>query len=273
MDENSSAMELLRGQFGDNVTQREVYGAVPALYAVKERLEQHLCSCTDSLFNLTNRVMLFDLTNFYFESSKQGPRKAKFVRSNEKRSDCRLLVLALAINTEGFIRYSFILEGNTADPDSLNGMIDKIIVQNPVSPNPDEKIMVVIDAGIATEKNLDLLREKRYNYLCFSRTKLTDYTLSGDGRTVTVLDFHKRPITLAEVAHKEGGDYYVRVNSPSKAMTERSMNRQWLERFEMELEKARKALSAKGGTKSYEKVVERVGRALGKYPSVSNIIR
>lgn len=148
-------------------------------------------------------------------------------------------------------------------------MVDKIIIQNPVLPNPDEKILVVIDAGIATEKNLGLLREKGYNYLCVSRTKLTDYTLSSNERTVTVLDSRKRPITLAEVAHEEGGDYYLRVNSPSKAMTERSMNRQWRERFEMELEKARNALSAKGGTKSYEKVVERIGRALGKYPSVS----
>lgn len=269
LDENSAAMELLTGQFGDNVTQREVYGAAPSLYAVKEKLERHLCSRTDSLFNLTNRVMLFDLTNFYFEGSKQGSKKAKFGRSKEKRSDCRLLVLALAINTEGFIRYSSILEGNTADPDSLPGMVDKIIVQNPVLPNPDEKILVVIDAGIATEKNLGLLREKGYNYLCVSRTKLTNYTLSSNERTVTVLDSRKRPITLAEVAHEEGADYYLRVNSPSKAMTERSMNRQWRERFEMELEKARNALSAKGGTKSYEKVVERIGRALGKYPSVS----
>jgi hypothetical protein len=37
----------------------------------------------------------------------------------------------------------------------------------------------------------------------------------------------------------------------------------------MDLEKARKALTSKGGTKNYEKVVERVGRALGKYPSIS----
>ena len=269
LDENSAAMELLTGQFGDSVTQREVYAAAPALYALKDKLERHLCHRTDSLFNLTNRVMLFDLTNFYFEGSKQGSRKAKFGRSKEKRYDCRLLVLALAINTEGFIRYSSILEGNTADPDSLPDMVDQIIAKNPVSPNPDEKVLVVIDAGIATEKNLELIRDKGYNYLCVSRTKLTDYTLKEDGRTVTVYDSRNRPITLAEVAHEDGGDYYLRVNSPSKAMTERSMNRQWRERFEDELTKARNALSAKGGTKSYDKVIERVGRALGKYPSVS----
>ena len=46
---------------------------------------------------------LFDLTNYYFEGRKAASRKAKFGRSKEKRSDYRLLVLALCINTDGFI--------------------------------------------------------------------------------------------------------------------------------------------------------------------------
>ena len=143
-------MELITGQFGDSPTQREVYAAAPALYELKGKLERHLCSRTDSLFNLTNRVMLFDLTNFYFEGSKRASKKAQFGHSKEKRSDCRLLVLALAINTEGFIRYSSILSGSTADPTSLPAMVDSIIAMNPVSSDPEQKVMVVIDAGIAT---------------------------------------------------------------------------------------------------------------------------
>ena len=271
--ENSSAMELLTGHFGEAPTQREVYAAAPSLYALKDKLERHLCHRTDTLFNLTNRVMLFDLTNFYFEGSKQGSAKARFGRSKEKRSDCRLLVLALAINTEGFIRYSSILAGNTADPQALPGMVENIIAKNPVSSDPDDKVLVVIDAGIASEDNLRLLKEKGYNYLCVSRTKPEGCTLDCNGPAVTVLDSRKRPITLAQVAHEDGGDYYLRVNSPSKAMTERSMNRQWRERFEAELTKARNALTRKGGTKDYDKVIERVGRARGRYPSVSKYYR
>ncbi len=267
--ENSAAMELLTGQACDAPTQREVYAAAPSLYALKEKLERHLCSRTDSLFNLTNKVMLFDLTNFYFEGRKEASAKAKFGRSKEKRSDCRLLVLALAINTEGFIRYSSILAGNTADPDSLPDMIDNIIAKNPTAPNPEEKVLVVMDAGIATEENLRLVKERGYNYLCVSRHKPDKVETAENGRTVTVYDTLHRAITLAEVAHEDGGDYYLRVNSPAKALTERSMNEQWRERFETEMKKAREALTKKGGTKNYDKVVERVGRAMGRYPSVS----
>lgn len=269
MEVNSAAMELQTGNFGDCPTQREVYAAAPELYAMKEELERHLCRRTDSLFNLTNRIMLFDLTNFYFEGSKRQSAKAKFGRSKEKRSDCKLLVLALAINTEGFIRYSSILEGNTTDPQSLPDMVERIIARNPVSRNPEEKVLVVVDAGIATEANLQLLKDSGYNYLCVSRSKLKDYTLKDEGSKVTVLDSRRRPITLAEVAHEPEGDYYLQVNSPAKSMTESSMNRQWRERFEAELLKARRALFTKGGIKTYEKVVERIGRAMEKYPSVS----
>lgn len=269
MEENSAAMELLTGNFEDCPTQREVYAAAPELYVLKEDLERHLCRRTDSLFNLTNRNMLFDLTNFYFGGSKRQSAKAKFGRSKEKRSDCKLLVLALAINTEGFIRYSSILEGNTADPQSLPDMVERIITRNPVSRNPEEKVLVVVDAGIATESNLQLLKDSGYNYLCVSRTKLKDYTLKDEDRKVTVLDSRRRPITLAEVSHELEGDYYQQVNSPAKSITESSMNRQWRERFEAERLKAQRALSTKGGVKTYEKVVERIGRAMGKYPSVS----
>ncbi len=155
LKENSAATELMTSQFGDCPTQREVYAAAPSLYELKDKQERHLCSCTDSLFNLTNRVMLFDLTNFYFEGSKRESKKAKFGRSKEQRSDCRLLVLALGINTEGFIRYSSIPSENTADPYSLPTMVDSIIAKNPVSSDPDQKVLVVI-AGIATKANLGL---------------------------------------------------------------------------------------------------------------------
>ena len=92
----------------------------------REEEERHLCSVTDDLFNQKNRIVLFDLTNFYFEGSKRGSKKAKFGRSKEKRSDCKLLVLALCVNTAGFPRYSEILEGNTSDPKSLPEMVKRL---------------------------------------------------------------------------------------------------------------------------------------------------
>lgn len=266
MQENSAACELYSGTPSWQPGLNALYKMPCRLYALKEKLEKHLCQRTDSLFNLTNRIILFDLTNFYFEGRKAQSQKAKFGRSKEKRYDCRLLVLALCINEAGFIRYSSILEGNTADPKSLPDMVDKLALKSPAN---KDKTLVVMDAGIATEENLKLVKEKGYNYLCVSRNKLKDYQYSADHKAIIVQDARKQEITLREVSTPNESDYYLEITSPSKALTESSMNRQWRERFEEELTKANDGIKKVGGTKTYEKVIERIGRALQKYPSIA----
>ena len=234
MEENSAVCELVYGDQGILPGYQTTYRTAPDLYNIKDTIERHLCARTDTLFNRSNRILLFDLTNFYFEGRKQDSKKASFGRSKERRNDCKLLVLALCINTDGFIRYSSVLEGNTADPNSLPDMIANIISKSPVADNPKEKALVVIDAGIATEDNLALIRENGYNYLCVSRKRLRDYELKVDSRTIIVHDCKNQEIRLREIEHKEGGDYYLQINSPGKELKESSMKRQFRERFEGE---------------------------------------
>ena len=269
MNENSAVCELVSGNQEWHPGCHDIYKVAPNLYGLKDKLETHLCRKTDDLFNLTNRIVLFDLTNFYFEGRKERSVKAQYGRSKEKRNDCKLLVMALCVNAEGFIRYSSILAGNTADPDSLPDMIDTLSQKTRTPSDPERKVLVCLDAGIATEDNLRKIKENGYNYLCVSRTRLTDYEISEGCQSVKVLDTRKQEITLRQVKHEADGDYYLEINSPAKAVKESSMNRQWRERFEQELTKARDALGRKGGKKTYEKVIERVGRAIQKYPSIA----
>ena len=268
MLENSGVCELLKLDEG-KVNVHTVYKVAPDFYTIKDKLEAHLCHQADSLFNPTDRIMLFDLTNFYFEGRKDGSRKAKFGRSKEKRGDCKLLVLALCINTQGFPRYSTILEGNTADPKSLPDMIEKLILENPANDVNANRTLVVLDAGIATEDNLALIKEKGYNYLCVSRSRLADYELEPGARTVKVLDSTKKQeISLTEVKHEEGGDYFLEVKSPGKQLKEESMNRKFRQRFEEGLESIDASTRKKHGVKQYEKVIKRIGVLEARYPSI-----
>ena len=269
MEENSAVCELVSGNQEWRPGFQSVYKVAPSLYELKDKLESHLCRKTDNLFNITNRIAIFDLTNFYFEGRKDNSSKAQFGRSKEKRSDCKLLVLALCINKEGFIRYSSILAGNTADPNSLPDMVDTLNSKTRVPDDPKDKVLVCLDAGIATEDNLQRIKEKGYNYLCVSRRRLTDYELAPDAKTVTVKDCKNQPVRLTQVKHEEDGDYYLEISSRAKELKETSMNSKFKERFEEELQKAKDSLTKKNGTKNYEKVIERVGRARQKYPSIS----
>lgn len=267
MHENSGICELL-GLPMESVTPRKIYSVADWFYNEKINIEKYLCHTTDDLFKPTKRIMLFDLTNFYFEGRKEHSRKAQFGRSKEKRSDCKLLVLALAINTDGFIRYSAVLEGNTADPKSLPDMVEKLVATNPTGASPDQKVLVVIDAGISSKENLELIKAKGYNYLCVSRKALTNYEIKPDARTVIVHDCKNQEIKLQEVK-AEDGDYYLKIDSSAKALKEESMNRNFRRHFEEGLKSISESLAKKSGTKKYEAVLKRIGKLEGKYPSIA----
>ncbi|MCH7411817.1 IS1634 family transposase, partial [Belliella sp. DSM 111904] len=260
--ENSAVCELT-GYDMDKVTKDRLYKSALDLYKAKDAIESHLSRRTNELFDLEDKIILYDLTNTYFEGEKRNSQLAKFGRSKEKRSDAKLVVLALVVNVEGFIKYSSILEGNMADSNTLSAMIDKLASHT--CPGP---AVVVLDAGIATEENLNLIQNKGYRYLCVSRTRLKDYSYVPS-RLTTLLDTKsKQTIRLRSVTTEKNTDYYLEVKSPSKEKKEEGMKLQFENRFEQELQKIHNALHSKGGTKKADKVHQRIGRAKEKYPSV-----
>ena len=175
------------------------------------------------------------------------------------------MVLALVVNVEGFIKYSSILEGNMADSNTLGKMINNLRIKTSAS---SKKALIVIDAGIATEDNLNMIVSKGYDYLCVSRSNLTKHTIDAGIKTVSVFDNKKRKIELCHVKSEKNNDYYLKVESQAKKLKERSMNKQFQTRFEEGLQKIRESLLKKGGVKRLDKVHERIGRLKQKYPSI-----
>src|SRR5665811_1239928 len=94
---------------------RDRYKISNDLYSVKDELENYLSKRTNELFDLEDKIILYDLTNTYFEGRMTGSKIVKFGRSKEKRNDARIVVLAVVINREGFLNYSNNFEGNMAD--------------------------------------------------------------------------------------------------------------------------------------------------------------
>jgi len=262
--ENSSVCEIT-GTDKEKVTKDKLYRISNKLYDVKDALENHLSVRTNELFDIKDKIVLYDLTNTYFEGRKEHSSIAKFGRSKEKRSDAKLVVLAMVINVEGFIKYSSILEGNMADSKTLEGMINNLRVKTSAS---SKKALVVIDAGIATDDNLKMIASKGYDYLCVSRANLTKYSVDENAKTVSVYDNKKRKIELCRVKSEKNNDYYLKVKSEAKKLKERSMNEQFQARFEEGLRKINESLSKKGGVKRLDKVHERIGRLKQKYPSI-----
>ncbi len=263
--ENSAVCEVT-GFEKEKITKDRLYKISAKLYAEKEALEEFLSIRTNELFDIEDRIMLYDLTNTYFEGRKTGSKLAKFGRNKEKRNDAKLIVLALVVNPEGFIKYSAILEGNMSDPKSLGLMIEKLRVKTSES---TKKALIVMDAGIATEDNLKMVKNKGYDYLCVTRSSMKNYLVDANASTVTITDNKKQKIDLCPVKTDKNTDYYIKVESHTKELKERSMNEQFQQRFEEGMQKIAESLTKKGGIKQADKVYERIGRLKQKYPSIA----
>ena len=261
---NSSVAELC-GVEAQKVHRNKLYEISKKLYTVKDKIERHLSTKTNELFDLQDRIIFYDLTNTYFEGRKGDSKIARFGRSKEKRSDAKIVALAAVINAEGFLKYSKIYQGNMADVKTLETTISEI---SHLTSQSLRKPIIVMDAGISSEDNLAMLKEKQYDYICVSRSKLKDYqSAKADGTKTIVYDQRNNPIELEIVKSEGTDDAFLYVRSEQKAIKEVSMESHFSQHYEEALEQIKQSLHKKGGTKKLDKVWERVGRLKERYPT------
>lgn len=263
--ENSAVCEIT-GYAQAQITKDKLYAISHKLYGVKEELEQHLSKRTNELFDINDSIYIYDLTNTYYEGKQQNSVMAQYGRSKEKRSDCKLIVLAVVVNKEGFIKYSQLFEGNMTDSDSLLKIIEELSKRTSTT---GRKPIVVMDAGIATEDNIKLLRQYEFDYLCVSRSAMKKYSVEINSQPIQVFDNKKQPITIQKVKTENCTDNYLLVHSQAKQAKEISIKSRFTKRYQEELTHINNSLSKKGGVKKQEKVWERIGRLKQKYPTVN----
>ncbi len=132
-----------------------------------------------------------------------------------------------------------------------------------------------MDAGIATEDNLELVKEKGYHYVVVSRKRLGDYPVDSSKPKIIELTNRKKDKVQLEIFTPDGfSDTWMYPaaagQSDAKQNKEESMSKKLKQRFEEDLAVIKKALSSKGGTKLINKVWERIGRAKQKHNRVSS---
>jgi Transposase DDE domain len=260
--ENSAICDLTKYPI-ESINKDKLYRNALSLYEAKDKIEKHLSIKTNELFDIQDKIVLYDLTNTYFEGRKASSKLAKFGKSKEQRKDAKLVVLALVVNIYGFIKYSNVFEGNTADTSTIPNIIDNLRVQT----STHQRAIVVIDAGIASKENLDIIKAKGYDYVCVNRVQLKQYDATAT--TVKISTKNEDTLEVQKVAVSNQTDYYLKVKSPKKQTKEGSMQLQFKTRFEEELTKISQSIARKKGTKKTEAVNRRIGRQIQKYPSIA----
>lgn len=155
-----SAMdELLECDFAVAEKDR-LYRCLDRLLAHKDELFQHLQRKWKTLFDASFDVLLYDLTSTYFEGSCQQIPIAKHGYSRDGRPDCRQVVIALVVTTDGLPLAYEVLAGNASDKTTLASFLEKI-----ESMYGKARRVWVMDRGIPTEATLEQMRNKEVAYL------------------------------------------------------------------------------------------------------------
>src|SRR4030066_1288267 len=247
------ALDDLLGADFVNLSQDRVYKTADMLLRRRSEIEAHLRGRERSLFHVPETLILYALTNPFFEGSGKYNGKAHFGHSKEKRTDCPLGTLGLVLDADGFPKRSDIFDGNVSEAGTLEGMIAALSTADMLL-----KPLIVLDAGSGPQKNLESLTGHGYGYLVVSRKRKIDVPSLLE--MMTVREDQRRLIRAALVNNPDAGEIELYCHSSAKAIKEEGIRNRFEKRFEEELKKTQAALSKKHGTKRYEKVVEKIGR-------------
>ena len=276
MKHKSAIGELLEFDF-ESMPLMQLYRASDRLLKHKEVIEDQVFENVQNLFGFTATVTLYDLTNTFFEGHAAENERANHGRSKEKRFDCPLITLGLMLDGSGFVRRSEVFEGSVSEGKTLQGMLEKL--------NAPKGALVVMDAGIASEENIEWLSAQGFKYLVVSRKRKREFEmaeaikiLSASGHEIYLHRQHAR-VDQADaegsspVQSKKPDELTVACWSQQRAQKDRQIDAQAKARFEAELSKLHEGLSKKGCTKKRDKVNQRIGRLKQRYSRVAQHYR
>ncbi len=107
------------------------------------------------------KLILYDLTNTFYYGKQKGAY-LRHGRSKEKRSDLRLVSLSVALSGNGMPCGMEILPGNVSEPQTLASVVEKL---------GDEDTTLLMDAGVCTDANVVLMRERGLDWISVDRTR------------------------------------------------------------------------------------------------------
>ena len=260
-----TALEDLLGVPVAKVNDDRLYRALDHLLPHKDAICKHLQARYEGLFGVTCDFLLYDVTSTYFEGEAKRNPLAKRGYSRDHRSECAQVCLGLVVTPEGLPVGYEVFAGNRPDVTTLEQMLD--LLEHKYG---KARRVWVFDRGIASEANLQLLRERGAQYLCGTpKALLKQYAaeLQQDGWEELRAD-----LEVKLVAAPEGDiERFVLCRSADRAQKERAMLDQQIARLDAKLSAIQHALRG-GKLTSRDTAQRRLGHWLGKYPRAAALL-
>ncbi len=129
-----------------------------------------------------------------------------------------------------------------------------------------------MDAGIATEGNLDKIREYGYDYVCVSRKHLKEFDKLTENATI-LKDNCGNKIEVQKVTTPDIDDTFLHIKSDQKIAKEESMDKKITERFEERLFYLKDGLKLPRRMKKITPVHEAIGRIKSQFSKVAKLYK
>ena len=261
---NSALLEMFKLD-RRKVTKDALYKSAVRLWDVHREMEDYLHDRVRSMFNLEEKILLMDISNAYMEGRMEGSGLCFHGHSKEKRDDCKIVVLAAVVNTDGLLVRTMIYEGNRQDVTTVKEVVGTLASQT----SADARKIVVMDAGFYSAANARWLTENNFDYITVLPSGCSKFT-PDSCRVVRHEDCRHQEIRLQLGKVRIEGEERkaLLVDSDAKTLKERSMHGQACSRYEQGLEAIRAGILKKGGTKKRDAVNNRLGRLDRQYGAI-----
>ncbi len=232
------------------------------LFSFKKVIEKHLKKTEESLFNLKEAIILYDITNTFFEGKCNAHSKAKRGKSKEMRADCPLIAVGVVIDSEGFPKHSEIFEGNVSESATLQQMISSLD-RSPSKQSP----VIVLDSGIATKDNVEWLKSHGYYYIVMMKKK--DRPPREECSDTIIRETGNQLVTASLVHDEQTGDSFLKCYSQARVKKEQDIKERTVTLLESSLIYLREGLSKPRRVKTVDKIHQKIGRLKEKYPRLA----
>jgi transposase len=261
-----TALDDLVGVPPDKVNDDRLYRGLDALLPHKDGLFRHFHQVYGELFGTTFDLLLYDITSTYFEGQGAANPQARHGYSRDGRPDCIQVCIALVVTPEGLPLAYEVFDGNRADVTTVEEIVE--CMRNKYG---QERRTWVMDRGMVSEENLEMLRDAGASYLVGtpkSMLKRFARELLGEDWT------HVEPGVDVKLCRAPDGtaETYVLCRSPQRSLKERAMRERQVQRLDKELARLQtRCEAAKNPLRDAAKAERKIGALLTRYSRAAHL--
>lgn len=252
-----TALEDMLGVSCGQIHEQRLYRGLDQVLPHKEAMERLLKERFATMFDAQFDLILYDVTSTYLEGEARANPQAQRGYSRDKRFDCKQVCIALLVTREGLPVGYEVFAGNRNDVTTLEEMVEGMERKHGAIGR-----IWVVDRGIASEENLEFLRQRGAHYVVGtpkSDLRKFEKHLLEEGWSEV-----EPGVEVKLCAGPGGAETFVLCRSGERREKEKAMHERFARRIEAGLEKLARRLQRARRRPNRSQVERQIGRLLGR---------